>query len=133
MIVLLSRFEANYGQKCIVVNLLFALYGVCLKMWHQQIVKRSTVVVMLYNRIPNHPAHALLAWVGSVVNDDGFTSVSSSRISVKMIRMIVSPWHEPRETSLQDVVCDRGEDNGRWSSAATAATFISEIFPMMGP
>ena len=36
---------------------------------------------------------------GLVVTDDGFTSVSSSRIPVKMITMIVSPWHEPRETS----------------------------------
>ena len=36
------------------------------------------------------------------------------------------------EKHLQDVVCDRGGDNGRWSGDASAATFISEILPMMG-
>ena len=36
---------------------------------------------------------------GLVVTNDGFTSVSSSRISAEMITMIVSAGHEPRETS----------------------------------
>ena len=70
---------------------------------------------------------------GLVVTNDGFTSVSSSRIPAEMITMIVSRPMNP-EKHLQDVVCDRGGDNGRWSRDGSPQPRLSRrYYPWWGP